>query len=732
MKEDHSLGFNDQRPRNWLDAFPWLKGVAEHGTVQIWTDAIEGASTPIRNLRLVQLSALAMERLTQWSIGQIFPGLDPELNLLDLRLPARAANALHRHGCHTAADVIPIRVEEMMTWRHVGAGTVDSILQALANASTSMATPAVTSPAATTEPGPAIEDVQRFASLTNDLRRIANWYALVGLPEQPLLGAPLAPGSPDEVLKARERLEYLQARDLLDGESETDVALLFDEALATLDERAVQVLANRLFADAPLTLDDIGRSYGVTRERVRQIEGKARGALLGFISEGGPLAMVADAARSVIGTIRPLDDLLTLMPALGKEVDSVGQPAWRVLDRLDDAYEIEDRWCVVPTMQSAKIVTRTRLEERADQYGVARLADLDLIESSQPEQLSELTAAWISHCGYIVDGEFVLSRTRSVGDYAAAVLSIEGSPLSAQEIVDRFVFDRSARGVGNVLSGDERFERVDRDRWALKEWGMDAYSGIRSIIRELVARGGGRAKLTDVIEYITARYSVSSSSVAAYAGAAPFAITEGIVHLATVARGAQRAPERTRRLFRRRDAWAYRIRISTDHLRGSGSVAPQAIATVLNLHAGDTLQLDSPLGPQAVSWTGLQPSFGTIRRFLMESDVEVDSEAFLVIHDNGSFTFEQTRELIGDPLADALSLVGAPPALNGEEARVALARALALPEGSPVSSIIGGYRERGDDDVAELLLAVRESLETGYNPTEPRRSADIDEILALL
>ncbi len=72
-----------------------------------------------------------------------------------------------------------------------------------------------------------------------------------------------------------------------------------------------------------------------------------------------------------------------------------------------------------------------------------RLDEFDLIQTSHPEKLPELTAAWITHCGYIVDGNFVLTRTSSVGDYAAAVLSMEGSPLSTQEIVDRFVFDRS-------------------------------------------------------------------------------------------------------------------------------------------------------------------------------------------------------------------------------------------------------------------------------------------------
>jgi hypothetical protein len=403
-----------------------------------------------------------------------------------------------------------------------------------------------------------------------------------------------------------------------------------------------------------------------------------------------------------------------------------------VLDRLDDAYEIEDGWCVVPTMREAEVVTQKFLEESTNQYGVIRLDEVRLIETSHPGRLVELTAAWITHCGYVVDGDFVLTRTSSVNDYAAAVLAIDGSPLSTQEIVDRFVFDRSPRSLSNQLSADDRFERVDRDRWALKEWGLEAYSGIRSVIREQVARGGGRARLTDLVEYITSRYSVSGSSVVAYAGAAPFATKDGVVQIATEGQGARKAPERTRRLFRRSNSWAYRVKISTDHLRGSGSVAPHAIATVLDLQAGETRQLDNPLGPQSVAWTGLQPQFGTIRRFLMAEDVAAGAEAFLVIHDDGTFTFELTRDLIGNPLADALALAGAPAVVDREEARLALARALRLPDESPVTSIIGGFRERGDDDIAELLISVREYLETGYEPAEQKHSADVDAILDLL
>jgi hypothetical protein len=185
-------------------------------------------------------------------------------------------------------------------------------------------------------------------------------------------------------------------------------------------------------------------------------------------------------------------------------------------------------------------------------------------------------------------------------------------------------------------------------------------------------------------------------------------------------------------MFRRPGAWAYRVRITTDHLRGSGSVAPVAVASILDLQFGETRQLDSALGPQSVAWTGIQPQFGTIRRFLMDQDIAAGTEAFLVIHDDGTFSFEVGRELTGNALLDALSLIGAPATPSIDEARAALTAAVGLPEASPVSSVIGAYRERGDGDIADLLTSVRETLETGHAPTRPTQRADVDEILDLL
>lgn len=732
------FNFDDVRPRSWADAFPWLAGASGTSGVHWWREAIDDTDPMTRRTRIATISELAMERLTRWTIGQIFPGLSLDVDMLQLHLPVRATNALGRFNCSTSGQLLSITLDDMMAWRQVGVGTVDAILQALADISTSIATPSVT----TASPDDYTVDETDFdavrlpewmSSMVDDLTLVASWYGTVGLPSQPLLAGDVPPGTPDDVVKARRRLDELTAGSILsEPELELDVAALFEDALGLLDPRAVQVLAGRLFADDPVTLDQLGQIHDVTRERIRQIEGKARGIMLSAISDTRPLAAVAGSARDLIGTIRPLDDLLELIPALGRNVKRVGQPAWRVLDRLDDAYEIEEGWCVVPTLTAARTVTQTLLQDRADQYGVVRIEELDLIETNHPENRDALTQRWLEGCGYLIDGSRVLTRTSSVGDYAAAILSMHGEPMSAQEIVNRFRYERTTGSLKNAMSIDDRFERVDRDSWALREWGMEAYGSIRSVIRKELAKSDGAIDIDTLVERITGTYSVTSNSVIAYASTPPFELREGVVQAAAGSRENRKPPERTNRMYRRSDAWIYRVRINHDHLRGSGSVAPVAITTILGMEYGDKVQLASSLGDQAIHWTGTQPSFGTIRRYLLEGDVAAGTEALLVMADDRTFNLEVIPEASGDPIADALALVGARTDLDMDAARQALAAAICLPDDSPVVSIIGAYRDRGDGDVADLLMATRQHLETVAPVTATPRSADVDDIMDLL
>jgi len=719
----------------WLDAFPWLPAIARSSDEE-WNSPTERADEETVERLAGVIAELASERLTHWTIGQILPSLPPDVELSNLDLPTRAANSMSRHGIFTTGELANEFLESLMGWRGIGAGTINGVIARLVQVSTS-ASPSVLGAGVSVAAAAAdntlreLPDDRWLHAVGHDFTLIADWCALIGIDDKVLLDPSTLTTAPNEVRRAAERLLALRLNDIAADARAKSLSVVLDDALARLEPRALEILKLRLLSDSPMTLEDLGRQFGVTRERVRQIEGKARGALLTAVSESDGLADVAASIASSTGTIRPLSDLMHAYPALAETVPSVDQPAWRVLDQLDDAYEIIDGWRVAPSMAAAEAATLALITESADAYGVARISDLNVVTVGPDTDADSTAKEWLARCGYIIDGDFVLRHTGSVGDYGAAVLSILGSPMTAQAIVERFAFERTVGSLRNAMSQDERFERVDRELWGLKEWGLGSYGGIRSVIREHLAANGGEAPLEELVEKITGRYSVSASSVIAYANAAPFETVDGTVRTMRAGRTAEKPPERTRRLFRHADGWAYRITVSPDHLRGSGFVAPTAMANVLDLGMGDSIQLDSRLGPQVMAWTGIQPSFGSIRRFLLDADIEANTDAFLTISNERVFDFVPAEAVTGEPAHDLLALTGAP--ADTEDVWHHVVLAANQDPSTPFVSVVDVFRSRGDDDIADLLIAQRNELDPGAKETlSPTTAPDVSYIMDLL
>lgn len=94
------------------------------------------------------------------------------------------------------------------------------------------------------------------------------------------LGFDLAPGqeeddntySPSLYLKTEEAdpLEALEAQDWEDHKQ-----AIFTKALAKLDDRSKDILSSRWLADKKATLQDLASKYGISAERIRQLESNA-------------------------------------------------------------------------------------------------------------------------------------------------------------------------------------------------------------------------------------------------------------------------------------------------------------------------------------------------------------------------------------------------------------------------------------------------------------------------
>ena len=53
----------------------------------------------------------------------------------------------------------------------------------------------------------------------------------------------------------------------------------------TLKKRDLEILDRRILTDKPLTLEDLGRKYGISRERVRQLEHRIKGNIRRYLTE---------------------------------------------------------------------------------------------------------------------------------------------------------------------------------------------------------------------------------------------------------------------------------------------------------------------------------------------------------------------------------------------------------------------------------------------------------------
>lgn len=699
----------DLRPRTWSDAFPWIPSKAvsqvwENG--EWWNLAIDETDVASRAEIVGSIAALAIDRLPKWSIGEVFPGLPADLVLGRLDLPVRATNVLSREHLLTAADLIDHRVGALLGLRNAGVGTVTAILRALAEAS---ALPVQAGILVTTEPSE-LTSLGRSPSpwlsdLIRDLTALADWNHAIGDPGRSVL-AELSPGASAAVVEARKGVLSLTATDVLPT-STPNAAQHLDAVISGLDERLQLILSDRLFAWDGKTLQEIGVELGVVRERARQLEVKARAKLSELVMGDNAAGRVSELIRAEIHGIRPLAEVVEAIPALGLEVKSVGQPLWRVMDVLDDAYEIADGWCAKPSFEVARRDTEVFLDDLADTHGVVPLADVVLPQhdGGTPPWLTN----WLVYLGYEVRDRYVLLKAASLNDTAAAILSIEGEPLTWDEL-HRRVGRGAAGSLRNQVGTDPLFTKVDREHVALTEWGLQSYTNIRVEIGNLLDQAGGELPLADIVRTLAGRFGVSPNSVSAYAGGPPYQVINGVVrrHTGRLA-GAGKNPAKVRGYYRRGGDWLYRTTVTFDHLRGSGWPASTALSTILRMAPGERTELPTRLGPQKFSYKEHQPSYGSIRRFLEDLDLGIGDEIFLVFRADGTFNVEQLPSEPASDMAKALRLVGADTSLDGEAATRALGSAIKFSADADLVLIAEGYKARREQLIHDLVLGTEPS-----------------------
>ncbi|MBB6344918.1 sigma factor-like helix-turn-helix DNA-binding protein [Nonomuraea muscovyensis] len=486
---------------------------------------------------------------------------------------------------------------------------------------------------------------------------------------------------------------------------------LIDAVFAALDDRQRAIARDRLYAGRRATLDELAQRFSVTRERIRQIERDLRDYVDNWLAGPEAVSLVAHVAwlRGRLGSAAPADDLAAAVPWHRTEVRSLGIPVWRFVRTLLTGYEQADGWLIAGGAEELREKTRQLFTDgpRPLPEAVAMVSQLGVRE--------DVAERWITSVPQLhVLDQHVVPWPRSINEKAEAVLLVSGQPLAPEEIQERIGEDYSLVGIRNQLTADDRFRRVDRNKYGLTRWGGDEYLGIREMIAREIERAGGEASVSTIVTNLTSRYDVSESSVRAYAGGPGFERTQrGWIRVAGTSPGGEAEPyqprrdvSETRRSFRSRDGrWWHRVDVNAEHLRGSGSPLPTGFAAYLGMAPGGQLTASTPSGDVVISWHN-QPTMGSIRNVLADFKANEGDHVFLTVSDGGELL---TRYLPAapvslPPLNRALYLIGYTAPVNSELEGLRLIGArIGLPDTVTRDEVLARLRDRGDRDILGFL-----------------------------
>ncbi|QDY79484.1 sigma factor-like helix-turn-helix DNA-binding protein [Streptomyces qinzhouensis] len=484
--------------------------------------------------------------------------------------------------------------------------------------------------------------------------------------------------------------------------------------VAGWDERAQVIAGQRMFTGEPVTLQDLGERFSVSRERVRQLERAIADSLTQWMvaaEDGRAFAGHLAAVAEELGTVGRLAEVHALHSDHARPVAALGVPLGDIVARLLPGGTLVGTWVVQGDAASLRAVMQ---EDLLAACGDTPLAWDDAVALGLRYGVrGEVLADWAAEIGrfQVRDGR-LLYWGRTVNDRAAAVLALRGAPMSMEDIHEELADGTVISSMRNQIWTDERFLRLDRNLYGLRVWGGEEYLGIREMIAREIANAGGEAEVAAIAEAISTRFDVSAASVRTNLGGPGFARTRrGWVRVADQT-GDQDAPylprndvAGTRRCFVGFDGrWWYRVEVTADHLRGSGSPVPAGWAAHLgSAPQREPVQLRHEAGETSLTWRA-QPTLGSVKPLLEHIGATIGDQVFFNVTDGKLNALRLPAPTAGPgPETEAVRLTGWTAAVTPAEAVEVIARRIGMEPGQDGAALLERLAERGDKDIGELL-----------------------------
>lgn len=322
--------------------------------------------------------------------------------------------------------------------------------------------------------------------------------------------------------------------------NKVNLAEVLQSLLNVLDARSRDVMTRRygIKTGEPETLEGIGREYGITRERVRQIQSQAKKNLLDLSDRLVPVSELYESLFQSHGGVMT-EDYATEVVKDWVELKEPKQPVVIFFLDLLPPYEYVTRDRVfIPHWRHPKMVKNDAEQILAVAQRVLTdtgrpVREAELLEKMQAalqakeDELSaaELTAYLTASraIGTTPFNEWGLAiwpetSPRGVGDKAYAVLRRHGQPehfTRITEMINEANFDHkraNPQTVHNELIKDSRFVLVGRGLYGLTEWGY-VPGTVSDVIERILTDAKRPLTRDEVIERVLSQRKVKKNTI---------------------------------------------------------------------------------------------------------------------------------------------------------------------------------------------------------------------------
>ena len=478
--------------------------------------------------------------------------------------------------------------------------------------------------------------------------------------------------------------------------------LAFDVGKALEDQASVHatIMTDRIMEAKPRTLQSIGSQFSLTRERIRQLENQLLEGLHAHIEEGSALKVARDALRQRAKGITTVSQGKSDSPEL--TVDFGGWSIFDILLKIDPEL---NAWSDFVFYGDKKKAQKASVALASGRTSSLYQADFE----SDAEDIGwngvnlfrlALSMEWVE----VARGE-VFEGKQGRRERAIEFLRRAGDPQDAETIFG-YLPGKSFAAAAGLLANDSAFTRTSKSKFGLSEWGGKGYSSISGAIFEALSVEGHIA-IDVLIELLVEKFEVTSASVASVSSQWPFQLKGGVVSEAQddIIRAA-REPSEEKNLWSCGEKLVWAVRVSNDHLRGSGTRLPATIAKELGLSRGQNIELNAGSSTVIELRVSRNCTIGSVRGLINQQNLANGDWCFFIFGGD-SFALVKTSH---DPILRfqlLMSLFFADVKVQNTEGFASCLKAmLFLPDRLPLASVFSALGSRGDSELVRYLKQI--------------------------